>query len=103
MPSPDPAGPVLEVPADPGRADEVWVLAEHVKGRTIGERVQLAAAFVTDGSYGLVRLTDSDGKVRPCLVRRLVGSELADFCDERRFSCPDESLEGDEKSAADCC
>ena len=97
---PDLAGPVLEVPADPGRADEFWVLAEHVKGRKIGEKVQLAAAAsVTDGSYGLVRLTDSDGKVRPCLVRRLVESELAYFCDERiQLARASESLEGDEKS-----
>ena len=36
------------------------------------------------------------------MVRRLVESELADFCDERiQLARASESLEGDEKSAAD--
>ena len=50
----------------------------------------------------LVRIADSDGKERPCLVRRLVESELADSCDDRiPLARSSESLEGDEKSAAD--
>eukprot|EP00435_Cladocopium_sp_Y103_P022526 s440_g5.t1 len=96
-----PGGAAPETVAD-ARADEFWVLAEHVAGRKIGERVQLAAGSVTDGRYGLVRVTDAEGKERPCLVHRLVESELSDFCDERiQNARASEALEGDEKVAAD--
>lgn len=83
-----PAGiPVVGAVAAGAPAAEVWVLAEPVEGRKIGEIVLPPAGFPQDGKWGLVKLTDSVGKERPCLVHQLPEDGIAAFCEERVKLC----------------
>lgn len=67
-------------------AAEVWVLAEPIEGRKIGETVLPPAGFPQDGKWGLVKLTDSAGKERPCMVHQLPEDGIAAFV-ESMSSC----------------
>lgn len=79
-----------------------WYLAESIPGRKIGELVQPVPGFPQDGDYGLVRLTDSEGNSRPCLVKQMVPEEVAAFCEERvGLARASESAEGSDRSASE--
>lgn len=84
-----------------GPADEFWVLAELVTGKKIGEKLTPPAGFVSDGVWGLMHVTDAEGKERPCLIRKIGEVELPDFCDQRvQLARASESVEGTERSAS---
>lgn len=80
----------------------VWILAEMIEGHKIGERVVPPVDFPSDGSWGLMSLTNSSGVTRPCLIHQLGESEVPTFCDERIRLCRlSEALEGDDRVASD--
>lgn len=109
--APAPAGaPVAGVPAGaaaavPGGADAgsfIWVIAEHVEGRKVGERVVPPVGHPCDGDWGLMRLVDSKGAERPVLIGRVREGEVGAFCEQRILAARStEALEGDDVSACD--
>ena len=46
----------------------MWILAEMIEGYKIGERVVPPVGFPTDGSWGLMSLTNSSGVIYPYLI-----------------------------------
>ncbi|CAL1160112.1 unnamed protein product, partial [Cladocopium goreaui] len=80
----------------------VWVLAEMVMGKKIGDRVVPPVGHPCDGDVGLMRMVDSEGIDKPRLIHRVAESELSDFCDVRigmaRLS---ESCEGTDRAAGE--
>ena len=80
----------------------VWVLAEMVMGKKIGDRVVPPVGHPCDGDVGLMRMVDSEGIDKPRLIHRVAESELSDFCDVRigmaRLS---ESCEGTGRAAGE--
>lgn len=77
-----------------------WYLAEAFPGKKIGEMVQPVPGFSQDGDYGLMRLTDSDGNTRPCLIKQMMADDVAAFCEERiGLARASESAEGSDRSA----
>lgn len=83
-------------------AVEVWVLAEPIEGRKIGESVVPPAGFPQDGKWGLVKLTDGTGKERPCLVHQLPEEGVAAFCEERVRLCrAGEACQGSDQTVSD--
>lgn len=97
----------LPVPAAPGAAlaaagAEVWVLAEFVEGRKVGEIVQPPGNFVYDGSWGLMPILDSAGNTRPTLIKKIATEDIGSFCDERiRLARSSESCAGEDRVASD--
>ena len=90
------------IPAAPGAQAEVWVLAEMIPGRKIGEQLQPPAGFPVLGSYGLMEITDSDNHTRPCLIKRIQPDQLESFCEERvQLARSTESLAGEDRIAAE--
>ena len=82
--------------------DQIWVLAEMIDGRKIGETVFPPVGVVSDGDWGLMSIVDSNGASRPTLIRRISPAEVGNFCEERIRLCRiAESSEGDDRSAAD--
>ena len=82
--------------------DQIWVLAEMIDGRKIGETVFPPVGVVSDGDWGLMSIVDSNGASRPTLIRRISPAEVGSFCEERIRLCRiAESSEGDDRSAAD--
>ena len=80
----------------------VWVIAEHVAGHKIGEQVMPPAGHAMDGSYGLMRVQDSNGDTRPVLIHQIQVADIPEFC-ERRVSMArsTEALEGNDKHAGE--
>ena len=97
--------PPLAAPAAAGQgvaAAEIWVLAEFVDGKKIGDVVQPPANFLQDGSWGLVPVTDGEGKTRPTLIKRVASEDLGTFCDERiRLARASESSSGEDRLASE--
>ena len=60
----------------------VWILAEMIEGHKIGERIVPPVGFPTDGSWGLMSLTNSSGVIYPYLIYQLDESEVPTFCDD---------------------
>ena len=82
--------------------DQIWVLAEMIDGRKIGETVFPPVGMVSDGDWGLMSIVDSNGVSRPTLIRRISPAEVGTFCEERIRLCRiAESSEGDDRFAAD--
>ena len=80
----------------------VWVLAQMVKGRKIGERIVPAGNLVQSGDWGLHDITDSEGVTRPCLLKRVQVDDIPAFCDERiHLARAAEACEGEEMVCAD--
>eukprot|EP00435_Cladocopium_sp_Y103_P043411 s342_g12.t1 len=85
-----------------GDQGQVWVIAEHIDGRKIGERVTPPAGHPADGSWGLMRIADNKNFERPVLICRMAESEVAVFCEQRILAArSSEALEGDDISASD--
>eukprot|EP00438_Fugacium_kawagutii_P033140 Skav227543 [mRNA] locus=scaffold2241:169914:174596:- [translate_table: standard] len=81
---------------------EVWILAEFVEGHKIGEIVNPPAGHAVDGKWGLMHVTDSNGKDRPCLIHQIMEDQLGAFCDERVKLCrAAEAAHGNELLASD--
>ena len=82
--------------------ERFWVLAEHVEGKCIGDQVSPPPGTPVLGSYGLMEMTDSKQKTRPCLIRQLTAEELGAFCDERIILARSSTAkEGEELSSSD--
>lgn len=97
------AVPAAAPAAAPG-PDQFWVLAEHVEGRKVGERVVPPAGHPVDGDWGLMRITDSKNVERPTLICRISEDGLALFCEQRvQAARSTEATEGDDVSASDDC
>ena len=80
----------------------VWVIAEHVDGRKIGERVLPPAGHPCDGDWGLMRIVDNKNVERPVLIGSVAESEVGVFCEQRiQAARSSEALEGDDISASD--
>ena len=100
------AGGVAAVGAAPaaggGVDGNIWVLAEMLPGRKIGEQVFPPHGVVASEGWALVRVADGSGNLRPCLVRSLPEDDLASFCEERiglaRIS---EAVAGEDRTACD--
>eukprot|EP00438_Fugacium_kawagutii_P025119 Skav230792 [mRNA] locus=scaffold312:103074:108500:+ [translate_table: standard] len=75
----------------------VWVLAEWIPGKKIGEQVNPPAGFVRDGVYGLMQMDDAEGVRRPVLIHQCRVDEVADFCGKRIDAArKSEAAEGDD-------
>jgi len=91
----------------PGHAPEagaqmVWVLAEHVEGKKIGEQLSPPLGHPRDGSYGLMQVADKDGSFRSCLIRQVRVDEIPTFCEERiALARSSEACEGDDRHAGE--
>lgn len=80
----------------------VWVLAEWISGKKIGEQVNPPVGFVRDGVYGLMQMEDVDGITRPVLIHQCRVDEVAGFCAKRIESArKSEALEGDDLYASE--
>lgn len=92
------------VAADPdgGGPAMVWVLAEMLEGRKIGERVAPPAGLLHMGDWGIMNVANAQGVTRPCLIHQLTEEEVPRFCEERiRLARISEAAEGDDLVAAD--
>lgn len=96
-------GVVAAAPAAiPVAGQMVWVLAEHVAGKKVGEQVQPPPGHPQDGSYGLMQIDDSQGVTRPCLIHQLNVSDIPEFCEKRvALARATEALEGNDKYAGE--
>lgn len=97
------AAPVAPAPGVGANAPAmVWVLAEGIAGRKIGERVVPPAGHPTLNGWGLMELTDTDHVTRPCLIRQIAEQEVPGFCDERvQLARSTESCEGEDRAVSD--
>ena len=87
------------IPDGDGR---VWVLAEMVTGKKVGDRVVPPAGHPCDGDVGLMRLADADGVEKPRLIHRVAEADIVDFCDGRiSMARLTESCEGLDRSAGE--
>ena len=81
---------------------QVWVLAEMMTGKKVGEQVTPPPGTPTLGSYGLMTLTDSDGVSRTVLIKQLGVDELDAFCEQRvQLARETEAIAGEDRSASD--
>lgn len=81
---------------------QVWVLAEMVLGKKVGEQVTPPPGLPTLGSYGLMNLTDSEGVTRACLIKQLGVDELDAFCEQRvQLARETESIAGEDRNASE--
>ena len=80
----------------------LWVLAEMVEGRKIGEPVSPPADAPRLDSYALMTLSDDKGKARPVLICKVDPNKLAEFCDERiKLARASEAADGDDLFASE--
>ena len=80
----------------------VWVLAEWVPGKKIGDVMTPPPGFVRDGSYGLMQHTDTEGNTRPVLMHQLPHDDVAGFCEKRLdLARRSEASSGDDLSACE--
>lgn len=98
-------GPVAAAaPVAAGGGNLIWVLAEHVEGRKVGDRVVPPAGHPVDGNWGLMRITDARGVEKPTLICRVSEEEIPRFCEQRiQAARSTEAAEGDDVSASDDC
>lgn len=88
--------------ASPVAVSEVWVLAEFIEGKKIDDVMVPPAGCPTLDKWGLMKLTDSNGLERPCLIHQLPESDIPSFCEERiRLARISEASAGSDLSAAD--
>lgn len=91
----------LRVPGA-GADESIWVLAEMVEGKQIGDQVVPPPGCPQLDGYGLMVIEGPTGVFRPRLIRHLPSSELGAFCDERIvLARASVSKEGEELSASD--
>lgn len=85
-----------------GAEDNIWVLAEMVEGKQIGDQVVPPAGCPQIDGHGLMVMEGPPGVSRPRLIRILAPSELGTFCDERIvLARASVAKDGDELSASD--
>ena len=85
-----------------GADDSIWVLAEMVEGKQIGDQVVPPPGCPQLDGYGLMVIEGPSGVFRPRLIRHLPSSELGACCDERIvLARASVSKEGEELSASD--
>lgn len=85
-----------------GAGANIWVLAEMVAGKKVGEQVHPPAGCPNLAGYGLMNITDSNGSTRACLIKSIQADELDAFCQERvQLARETEALAGDDRSASD--
>lgn len=83
-------------------APEVWVMAESIPGKKIGEKVTPVAGFAREGDWGLFKLNDSNGDERIALIKRIEEDDIPSFCEERIKHCRDaEAIDGDDRYASE--
>ena len=81
--------------------DEVWCLAEMVKGRKIGEIVQVGHGAPQEGNSALVHVVDGDGADRVVWAVKCLRDALAETCEGLIGLCRDAmSLHGEDCEAA---
>ncbi len=99
----DGAGAAAAVPGAGGGADGmVWVLAEMLPGRKIGEQIATPPGLVSNDGWALVRVADGSGVTRPCLVKHLPEDDIPSFCEERiGLARSSEAIAGEDRSACD--
>lgn len=92
-------------PAAAGQAGapaDLWVLAEFVPGRKIGDKMIPPAGFPHLNGWGLMEITDSDSHTRPCLIRQIEEASIPEFCQERiGLARSSEACDGDDRSAGE--
>ena len=92
----------LPLPMPAVQGQNVWVLAEYIPGHPIGEQVTPPVGHARDGDYGLMSMTDSEGKTRPVLIRSVPVDDVGAFCEERiMLARLSESVEGSDRYAAE--
>ena len=92
----------LAVAAAPAPNQVVWVLAEWLPGKRIGEQIVPPAGFLQDGSYGLAQIEDGEGNARPTLIYQTPVDSIGSFCEKRiELARKSEALEGEDISACD--
>jgi len=92
----------LAVAAAPAPNQVVWVLAEWLPGKRIGEQIVPPAGFLQDGSYGLAQIEDGEGNTRPTLIYQTPVDSIGSFCEKRiELARKSEALEGEDISACD--
>eukprot|EP00435_Cladocopium_sp_Y103_P007924 s2848_g2.t1 len=97
-----PADPNAPPPVPPDARTMVWVLAEFVPGRKIGEKLIPPLGSPQMNGWGLMDVTDSDNHTRPCLIRQIDEAGIGQFCDERiGLARSSESCEGDDRIAGE--
>lgn len=80
----------------------VWVLAEHVKGKKVGDRVNPPPGHPVDGDLGLMQIEDGDGDTKPRLIHRMRVEDVPDWCDSRIAAArATEGAEGNDRYAGD--
>lgn len=80
----------------------VWVLAEWIPGKKIGEQVVPPAGFAREGAYGLMSLEDSEGVTRPVLIHQTNVEDVGSFCEKRiDLARRSEAKEGDDLNACE--
>lgn len=92
------------VDAAPALADAqmVWVLAEWIPGKKIGDRLTPPPGHVRQGDWGLMELSDSNDKTRPVLIRQLRIDEIPGFCEDRiSLARSSEAAEGEDLTAGE--
>lgn len=89
-------------PNPPPAVNLVWVLAEFVEGRKLGEHVTPPAGIPSSGAWGLMDIADKNNVTKPCLIHQLPESDVPAFCDDRIRLCRlAESAEGEDRSAGE--
>lgn len=95
-----PVAPVVPPPVPPGNL--VWVIAECVEGRKLGERVVPPPGIPVSGTWGLMDITDKNNVTKPCLIHQIAESDVPGFCDERTRLCRlAESVEGEDRASGE--
>ena len=83
-------------------APEVWVMAESIPGKKIGEKVTPAAGLAREGDWGLFRTNDSNGDERVVLIKKVDEEDIPGFCEERIKHCRDaEASEGEDRYSSE--
>eukprot|EP00438_Fugacium_kawagutii_P035321 Skav206911 [mRNA] locus=scaffold808:332320:333552:+ [translate_table: standard] len=100
--APAPGAPAAAGPAANPGDGKIWVIAEHVEGRKIGEKVFPPVGHLCDGDWGLMRISDSKNVERPVLIGLVSEADLGTFCEQRIAAArSSEAIEGDDFSASD--
>lgn len=80
----------------------VWVMAEAIPGKKIGEVVNPPANHPRLGQYGLMEVADDNGSTRPVLIHQLCVDEVGKFCEDRiGLARASEAVEGEDRSAGE--
>lgn len=88
--------------AAPDAGTQVWILAEYVEGRKIGERLIPPAGHPKSGPWGLMDVVDKNNVSKPCLIHHILETDIPAFCEERvRLARLTETTEGDDRLAGE--